>query len=135
MLAEGIPFLRKDFYPTERDEAVLIPRNSQPPERQLTYLRQLRTRHESSAAEPSYHFGTAFSNRNNYECPVRKGNLNNSTLSSPVMAIKPLKEESDLTDEQKKIPEKWIKNLATCNRMRDVDASEIRAKIWGRVFD
>ncbi|KXH26633.1 hypothetical protein CSIM01_02934 [Colletotrichum simmondsii] len=51
------------------------------------------------------------------------------------MAIKPLKEESDLTDEQKRIPEKWIKDLATYNRMRNVDATEIRSKIWGRVFD
>ncbi|KAK1457454.1 hypothetical protein CMEL01_15934 [Colletotrichum melonis] len=51
------------------------------------------------------------------------------------MALKPLKREFDLTDDQKKIPEKWIKDLATCNRMRDVDATDIRRKIWGRVFD
>ncbi|KAK1725554.1 uncharacterized protein BDZ83DRAFT_299707 [Colletotrichum acutatum] len=51
------------------------------------------------------------------------------------MAIKSLREESDLTDDQKKIPEKWIKDLATCNRMPNVDATEIRSKIWGRVFD
>ncbi|KAK1456153.1 hypothetical protein CCUS01_10141 [Colletotrichum cuscutae] len=61
--------------------------------------------------------------------------VSSRTLSSPVMALKSLKGEVDLTDDQKKIPEKWIKDLATCNRMRDVDATEVRSKIWGRVFD
>ncbi|KXH30510.1 hypothetical protein CSAL01_09231 [Colletotrichum salicis] len=46
-----------------------------------------------------------------------------------------LKKESDLSEEEKKIPEKWIKELTACNRMGDIGADDVRGKIWDCVFD